>query len=218
MTRLPAAVLWDMDGTLIDTEPYWAQHERALVESFGGTWTDDDVVALVGNPLEVSARYIRENTPVTLPEREITLRMQDGVMGLMRQHMPWRPGAYELLRALGRAGVPCALVTMSWRPMVDVLLESLPAGTFDAVVTGDVVDRGKPDPEAYLTAIDALGVLAHESVAIEDSPTGVGAALASGARTIAVPHVVEIPDQPGLARVATLEGVTPEDLWHLSTP
>lgn len=216
MTRLPAAVLWDMDGTLIDTEPYWARHERSLVESYGGVWTETDVLALVGNPLEVSAQYIREHTPVTLPAREITERMQAGVIKDMRHHMPWRPGASELLRALGAAGVPCALVTMSWRPMVDVLLEALPTGTFGAVVTGDVVEHGKPHPEAYLLAMERLGVPAAECVALEDSPTGVGAAVASGARTIAIPHVVEVPESPGLARVATLEGVTPEDLWPLS--
>ncbi|GAB49028.1 HAD family hydrolase [Mobilicoccus pelagius] len=214
--RLPAAVLWDMDGTLIDTEPSWARHETALVESFGGTWTHDDMLACVGNPLEVSARYIRETTPVDLPEREITVRMQAGVMADMRDRMPWRPRAAELLAALGKAGVPCALVTMSWRPMVDVLLEALPEGTFATVVTGDVVERGKPDPEAYLTAIAELGVEAAECVALEDSRSGVGAALASGARTVAVPHLVEIPDAPGLAKVPTLAGVAPGDLWRLS--
>ncbi len=214
--RLPAAVLWDMDGTLIDTEPYWAEYETALVESFGGTWTHENALACVGNPLEVSARYIRENSPVDLPEREITLRMQEGVMVRMGERMPWRPGARELLMGLGAAGVPCALVTMSWRPMVDVFLATVPPGTFSAVVTGDVVAEGKPHPEAYLTAIEALGVRARECVAIEDSRSGVGSALASGARTIAVPHLVEIPDAPGLAKVPTLDGVSPEDLWELS--
>lgn len=214
--RLPAAVLWDMDGTLIDTEPYWAKHETALVESFGGTWTHENVLACVGNPLEVSARYILANSPVDLPEREVTLRMQDGVMADMAERMPWRPGALQLLTALGEAGVPCALVTMSWRPMVDVLLAALPTDTFATIVTGDVVSEGKPHPEAYLTAIENLGVRAEECVAIEDSRSGVGAALASGARTIAVPHLVEIPDTPGLATVPTLEGVTPGDLWALS--
>lgn len=215
-TRLPAAVLWDMDGTLIDTEPYWERNERALVESYGGVWTKENALALVGNPLEVSAQYIRAHSPVTLPEREITLRMQSGVIDLMRERLPWRPGAYPLLTALRAADVPCALVTMSWRPMVDVLLEALPEDTFGSVVTGDTVTEGKPHPESYLRAIDELGVPAGECVAIEDSRSGVGAALASGARTIAVPHLVEIPAAPGLATVRTLEGVTPEDLWTLS--
>ncbi|MDO5627776.1 MAG: HAD family phosphatase [Mobilicoccus sp.] len=213
---LPAAVLWDMDGTLIDTEPYWAENETALVESFGGTWTEQDKLALVGNPLEVSAQYILDHTPVDLPPREITERMQAGVIASMREVMPWRPGARELLSGLRERGVPCALVTMSWRPMVDVLLEALPGDTFASVVTGDAVTHGKPHPEAYLTAIADLGVEAGKCVALEDSTTGTRSALASGARTIAVPHLVEIPDLPGLSRVATLEGVTPEDLWSLT--
>lgn len=216
MTALPAAVLWDMDGTLIDTEPYWEMEERSLVEEYGGTWSHEQAMALVGNPLLVSAEYIRANSPVTLSPVEITERMQAGVAAAMARQMPWRPGAFELLTALRDAGVRCALVTMSWRPMVDVLLAAVPEGLFEVVVTGDVVSRGKPDPEAYLTAAARLEVDPAHCVAVEDSPSGVGAALAAGARTILVPHLVEVPDLPGLARVPSLVGVRPEDLWQLS--
>lgn len=214
---LPAAVLWDMDGTLLDTEQYWMAEERALVERFGGTWTHDDGLLLVGNPLEVSAQILRERTPVDLAPLDIVDVLQEGVVARMRQAMPWRPGAFELLRDLRAAHVPCALVTMSWRPMAEILLAALPEQTFGAVVTGDVVAAGKPDPEPYLTAAAELGVVPRDCVAIEDSPSGVRSALRAGTRTLCVPHVVDIPDLPGLFRVATLEGVGPADLLPLTT-
>lgn len=212
---LPAAVLWDMDGTLLDTEPYWMAEEHRLVESFGGTWSEEHALELVGNALLTSARYIRENTPVDLEPVEIVDRLQAGVIARLRESVTWRPGAVELLAGLVAAGVPCALVTMSWRPMVDVVIEMLPPGSFAAIVTGDEVSRGKPDPEPYLLAAQMLGVAVTDCVAIEDSLTGTASALASGAATIVVPHVVQVPARPGLTLVDSLAGVGPHDLLAL---
>ncbi len=214
---LPAAVLWDMDGTLLDTEPYWIAQEHALVESFGGHWSQEHAHQLVGNALLASAEYIRAHSPVDLPPVEIVDRLQQGVIASLREAVPWRPGALELLGALRAAGVPCAMVTMSWRAMVDVVLDALPPGSFSAVVTGDEVTRGKPDPEPYLLAARALGAAPADCVAIEDSPTGVASALAAGVRTLAVPHVVAVEPRPGLRTVPSLVGVGPGDLIGLTT-
>lgn len=214
---LPAAVLWDMDGTLLDTEPYWIAEEHALVESFGGRWSMEHAHNLVGNPLLVSAEYIRANSPVTLPPEQIVHRLQAGVIDRLAEQVPWRPGALELLSGLRTAGVPCAMVTMSWRAMVDVVVAALPAGSFEVLITGDEVEHGKPDPEPYLRAAAALGVPVTDCVAIEDSVTGVASALASGARTIAVPHVVAVPPRTGLTVLDTLAGVAPRDLLPLTS-
>ncbi|WP_264176757.1 HAD family hydrolase [Agilicoccus flavus] len=216
--ELPAAVLWDMDGTLVDTEPYWIEQEHRLVERFGGTWTEADAHSLVGNPLLVSAEYIRAHTPVTLTPLEIVDELQSGVIAALSRRLPWRPGARELLAELGDLGVPCALVTMSWRPMVDALVATLPDGVFAAIVTGDEVTRGKPDPEPYLTAAAALGVDIGDCVAIEDSSTGSASALAAGARTIVVPHVVAVPPADGLFHRKTLEGLRARDLLAATAP
>ena len=212
LEKLPAAVLWDMDGTLIDSEPYWMAEEHALVESFGGIWTDAHAHALVGNPLEVSAQYIIDHSPVESTVGEVVDTLMYGVMDRVRDSVPWRPGALELLTGLHDAGVPNALVTMSWRPLTDLVVSLVPAGVFDVVVTGDAVGHGKPHPEPYLTAARLLGVDAASCVAIEDSPAGVASAVAAGVPTIAVPHVVPVPRMAGAVQLPSLRGVRPADL------
>lgn len=215
---LPAAVLWDMDGTLLDTEPYWIEQEHRLVESYGGVWSDEHAHNLVGNDLLVTADYIRAHSPVDLEPEALVDRLQSGVIDRLREEVPWRPGALELLAELRSLGVPCALVTMSWRAMVDVVVDALPAGSFDVVLSGDEVECGKPHPEPYLAAARDLGVDVRDCVAIEDSVTGVASALASGARTIAVPLVVQVPPRDGLTMLDSLDGVRATDLLPLTRP
>jgi HAD superfamily hydrolase (TIGR01509 family) len=212
---LPAAVLWDMDGTLVDTEPYWISAEHGIVEEAGGVWNEEYAHQLVGNDLMVSAEFIRDHSPVTLTPLEIVDELLVRVVAQVRRHVPWRPGAVELLTALGEAGVPNALVTMSWRSLADSVVAALPPGTFAAVITGDEVEHGKPHPEPYLAAAVALGVVVEDCVAIEDSPTGVRSAVAAGARTLAVPHVVPVPVTAGAVQVPSLRGLGPADLARL---
>jgi len=206
-TLRPAAVLWDMDGTLVDTEPYWMAAEIALVEAYGGTWTSEHSKALVGNDLLVSAAYIREHGNVPLDPEAIVLRLLDGVIDRMRDHVPWRPGARRLLAELRESAVPCALVTMSWQPLARTFLDAVAPGTFAVVVTGDQVTRGKPHPEPYLHAARLLGVDPADALAVEDSPTGVASATAAGVMTLAVPHVLSIAEAPGRVVHPTLDGV-----------
>ena len=214
-SALPAAVLWDMDGTLVDTEPYWIAAEHALVEEHGGVWTDEHAHQLVGNDLLVSAEYIRAHSPVELTPVEIVHELLAGVVARVKGHMPWRPGARELLESLVAQGVPCALVTMSWESLATAVVSNLPNGTFAAVVTGDVVRHGKPHPEPYLAAVRLLGVDLGACVAIEDSPPGVASAVAAGIPTIAVPHHVKVPETIGAVQISTLAGLAPRDLLRL---
>ncbi|HET7477297.1 MAG TPA: HAD family hydrolase [Dermatophilaceae bacterium] len=213
---LPAAVLWDLDGTLVDTEPYWMASERSLVEEHGGVWTDEHAHQLVGNDLLVSARYIRDHADIDASPLEIVHLLLARVISAVAQHVPWRPGARELLFDLADAGVPCALVTMSWRSLVDVVVAALPAGAFTAIVTGDEVDHGKPHPEPYLAAARLLGVELARCVAIEDSPPGVASAVAAGVPTVAVPHAVPVPQMAGAVQIGSLTGVGPWDLTRLT--
>jgi HAD superfamily hydrolase (TIGR01509 family) len=133
----------------------------------------------------------------------------------VRAHMPWRPGALELLHALRRAGVPRGLVTMSYRPLADAVVDALPAGTFQVVVTGEEVRRGKPDPEPYLTAAARLGVDPASCVVVEDSPSGVGSGLAAGCAVVAVPHEVPIAAAAGVTVVTSLTEVSVDRLGAL---
>lgn len=209
-------MLWDMDGTLIDTEPYWMEAENDLIESHGGTWSDAQAFQLVGNALIVSGRIIKEQTGIPLTPEEIVDALLERVVVKLREHVPWRPGARELLLAARDAGLPCALVTMSYESFARVLVDSLPAGTFEVVVTGDMVEHGKPHPEPYLRAAHNLALAPEQCVAIEDSATGVRSAVAAGVPTVAVPHLVEIPQLDGLVVVPDLAAVSLDDLPRLA--
>jgi HAD superfamily hydrolase (TIGR01509 family) len=145
---------------------------------------------------------------IDVEPEQIVEELLDSVVARVRREVPWRPGARELLVSLGDAGVPCALVTMSYARFAAPILEHLPSGTFAAVVTGDVVERGKPHPEPYLTAARLLDVLASDCLAIEDSPTGVASAEAAGCRVLAVP--LHVPVAPGERRffAASLVGLS----------
>lgn len=204
-----------MDGTLVDTEPIWQMSERALVERFGGTWGDDEADSLLGKPLPYSAGRLIE-AGVRLGVEETVDALMADVLDRLLGEPPWRPGARELLLELHDARMPMALVTMSYRVMVDALLGHLPDGLFRAVVSGDRVTHGKPHPEPYLTGLAELGVAAEQSLAIEDSPTGVGATVAAGIPTLAVQHLAPIEESPGLVVVDSLVGIGRaglHDLW-----
>jgi HAD superfamily hydrolase (TIGR01509 family) len=205
-----------MDGTLVDTEPYWMGAEYALVAEHGGTWTAEQAHALVGNPLPVSAETLRRDGGVDLPVDVIVQRMLEHVVAEVRRHLPWRPGAQELLEELRAEQVPCALVTMSYAVLADAVVSALPPGTFAAVVTGDRVRHGKPHPEPYLTAARLLGVAPEDCVAIEDSKAGAASAHAAGTAVVAVPHVVPVPPAPGIVVAETLEGLSPAGLVRLA--
>jgi HAD superfamily hydrolase (TIGR01509 family) len=201
---LPAAVLWDLDGTLVDTEPLWMAAETRLAARHGATWTEEDGLALVGSDLLDAARIIEARIRSGLAPEEIVDLLVRELGEAMRRDQPWRPGATELVHALAAADVPQALVTMSYRAIAEPVIEALP---FDAVVTGDEVRHGKPHPEPYLAAARALGVDPVDCLAIEDSATGAASADAAGCVVLVVPHMVPVPDGPRRVRRDDLAGL-----------
>ena len=208
-----AAVLWDMDGTLIDTEPFWIAAETELVEAHGGVWTHEDGLAMVGNPMMVSARALAARG-VDLPYDEIVDFLNQRVASGVAAGIPWQPGAHELLSAVHAAGVPMALVTSSFAMLADPFAAAV--GLFDVVVSGDEVSRPKPDPEPYVLAAERLGVPVGDCIAVEDSRSGIASAVASGARTIAVEVHHAVAHSPGLSRISSLADVSFQDLQRVA--
>jgi HAD superfamily hydrolase (TIGR01509 family) len=199
-----------MDGTLVDTEPDWMATEHELVESFGGTWSDDHAQHLVGNSLIQSAHYIRTHGGVPMEPEDIVSALLDRMIERLKERVRWQPGAVELLTGLRAHGVPCALVTGSYRRMAEVVVSALPPSTFATTVTGDEVEHGKPHPEPYLRAAAALGFAPSDCIVLEDSATGALSGLAAGARVVlipnaATPHAAE--RAPGAVVMDSLVGI-----------
>ena len=200
-----------MDGTIIDSERYWMAAETALVTSWGGTWTHDDGLTLVGSGMWHTAR-VMQSRGVDLAEQAIIDILTESVRGNIAVEIPWRPGARELLLALHTAGMPQALVTMSERPLAELVSSAIDFPAFSAIVSSNDVTHAKPHPEPYLLGAAGLGVPVADCVAIEDSEPGLASAVASGAVTIGVPHTVALSDAQAHIIWDTLVGRTPADV------
>ncbi|MEJ7705895.1 MAG: HAD family phosphatase [Nocardioidaceae bacterium] len=211
-------VLFDMDGTLCDTEPCWMAAEQAIAERYGAQWTTEDGLAMVGNDLRVSGSYLRKRMQLDVSVDEVVQELLEGVLAAVsREGVEWLPGALELVEACNDAAMPIGLVTMSYANFAGAILKSMPRGRFDVVVTGDQVERGKPAPDAYLRAAELLGLDAASCIAIEDSPTGAASAESAGCHVVVVPHHVDVSSDGDRTRVDSLTGVSLEGLRRLAS-
>jgi HAD superfamily hydrolase (TIGR01509 family) len=211
-------VLFDMDGTLVDSEKVWDIALHELAARAGGRLSSAARHAMIGSDMSTTMRLIREDLgQPDRPEAPDVEWLNDRVFELFTKGLVWRPGALELLTAVRAAGLPTALVTSTARRLVEVALNTLGRENFDVVVVGDEVKAPKPDPEPYRTAAELLGVPIEDCVAIEDSPTGVASAVASGAAVLAVPAELELPPTDGVHLRQSLEGVDIAYLAELLT-
>ncbi|GAA3429147.1 HAD family hydrolase [Streptosporangium sandarakinum] len=206
------AVLFDMDGLLVDSEKVWFEVESEVMARLGGEWSHADQRHLVGGSMPAAVGHMLRVTGSATDPADVETWMLEGMTRRLSAGVEMMPGAAELLTAVRRAGLPTALVTSSVRPIADACLAFIGRHHFDRVVTGDDVARTKPDPEPYLTATRLLGVAAARCVALEDSPNGVTAATAAGCRVVAVPSVLPIPSAPGRLVVDSLHEVDVEVL------
>lgn len=207
----PAAVLWDMDGTLVDTEPFWIAAETELMAAHGLPWSEEQGLEFVGNDLLTSASMMRD-AGLDLPAPVIVETLLDGVIARIRRSVPFRPGALELLEELREAGIPCVMVTMSYRSLAEAVIAACPPGSFAGLVAGDHVAAGKPDPEPYLAGAALLGVDPSECVALEDSRPGLASAEAAGTIAVGIPHLVDLDPAPGTTLWPSLAGRGVDDL------
>ena len=217
MSRCLAAVLFDMDGTLTDSEPVWDEALRELARWLGGSLSDEARRATVGTNVPVSVGIVHRDVgrpdadPVASGEKLVAEAGARFARGMV-----WRPGAHELVDAVRAAGIPTALVTNTERALTQLALGPLVDELFDVSVCGDEVAHSKPAPDPYERAVALLGVVPAGAVAIEDSPTGVTSASAAGCPVLAVPGPdVRVPPGPGRTFADTLVGITVADLAAL---
>ena len=202
------AVLFDMDGLLVDSEPLWFVVEREVAERLGAPWGEADQEALIGGSLERTVSYLlaKADGAATAGRADVARWLVDGMARLvLARGLPLQPGGARLLAALDAVGMPCALVTASSRVIMDAVLK-VTGLSFGVTVCAEDVRRGKPDPEPYLRAAALLEVPPSGCVVLEDSPTGIAAARAAGCPVIAVPSV-PVPPGPGLITVKSLDEV-----------
>jgi HAD superfamily hydrolase (TIGR01509 family) len=206
--RRPAAlraVLFDMDGLLVDSEPLWFVVEREVAGRLGAPWGEADQEALIGGSLERTVSWLlaKADGPVMAAREDVARWLVEGMARLVLERgLPLQPGAARLLAALDAAGVPCALVTASSRAIMDAVLK-VTGLSFGVTVCGEDVQRPKPDPEPYLLAAGRLGVPPAGCAVLEDSPTGIAAGRAAGCAVIAVPSV-PVFSGPGVTTVKSL--------------
>lgn len=215
----PAAVLFDMDGTLVDSEKLWTIAMDDYAAHRGGKLSTSTRESMVGSNMGRSMRILLEDLGLPAGPAEID-QAGEWVAGrtaeLFRQGLSWRPGAREALHTIRRSGTPTALVTSTIRPLTEIALDTLGRDSFDATVCGDEVDgRNKPDPEPYLRASALLGVEPAACVAIEDSPTGVLSAVAAGCTVLAIPCEVPLESGPGRVLRDSLENLEMDALRAL---
>lgn len=191
-----SAVLFDMDGLLVNTEPMWLEAEHETLATLGGTWSEADQRAIMGASMAHATAYIRALSGTDRSDEQVA----DLLIGTMLERLegaeiPIQPGAADLVTAVAGAGLPFALVSASVRPIVDLVLAHLARcgwPVFPVSVAGDEVARSKPDPMPYLHAAQLLGIDITRAVVLEDSLNGVRAAWSAGATVVAVPHAVPI--------------------------
>lgn len=216
--KRPAGVLWDMDGTLLDSEKLWDIAVRELAVELGGEMTTELRHALIGasGPNALHTMF----TGLGLePHPEALLGagrfLERRVTELMTGPIPWRPGAAEALDTVRAAGLSTALVTNTKRSLTELALETLGRERFDISVCGDEVEHGKPHPAVYLRAAELLGLDPKDCVAIEDSVTGVQAAAAAGCAVLAVPCEIPVPADPFRVHRDSLVGLSLSDLEYV---
>lgn len=208
------AVIWDFDGTLVDTEPIWVRSEQAILAEHGVTWDDERMSQMIGQSAVLSAQQIAEAIGRPSDWRRVFDDVHQRLVDHLRSHdLPYLPGVEPLVEELERTGTRAAIVTASNAFIMSAVRERLPE-VFEVIVCADDVTRSKPDPEAYLQAFDRLGVDPCEAIVLEDSVPGTRSALDAGALVFAVPEFVRLEPHPRMQ--VSDDGLRTTDLVRLT--
>jgi HAD superfamily hydrolase (TIGR01509 family) len=208
------AVVFDLDGVLLDTEELWDEARRQIAEERGGRWQEDAQRAMMGMSSREWSRYMHEELGVPDPPEQISTEVVRRLEDLYRERLPQIPGALDAVRRLAERW-PLAIASSSNRPLIDLFLELTgTADLFRATVSSEEVERGKPAPDVYLEAARRLGVDPPRSAAVEDSENGIRSAAAAGMKVIAIPNPVFPPGDEALTlaavAIASLDELQPE--------
>ena len=211
-----SAILFDMDGTLIDSEPLWLKAEIEVMAEVGCHWDEQDQINCLGGPAERTERYMQERSQNIKPYGYFINRLHEVMRARITNELDLIPSALSLLKECKDAGIKTALVTASSRDLMTIVLKRFPPGTFDVVVSGDDVEKSKPDPAPYLLAAKQLSVDISKCLVLEDSLTGVQSGLSSGAKVIGIPHLVQMSEHPNLRVISSLDEITLSDIlgWY----
>ncbi len=211
-----SAILFDMDGTLIDSEPLWLKTEIEVMAEVGCHWDEQDQINCLGGPAERTEQYMQKRSQNVKPYGHFINRLHEVMKVKIANELDLVPNALELLKECKEAGIKTALVTASSRELMHIVLKRFPQGTFDAVVSRDDVQNSKPDPAPYLLAAKQLSVDISKCVILEDSLTGVASGLSSGAKVIGIPHLVQMSEHQNLRVISALDEITLNDIlgWY----
>ena len=220
----PAAVLFDFDGTLVDTEPYWMRSEMDLLGAYHVPWSIEQAIDLCGtskeNSIEVLfAQMASHGVDVSHldPEQFYDELSQNVIDSIHKWGAPWLPGVQSLLIELAASHVPCAVVSASPANVLEAGVAAFPSGAISVVIDGQSTKAGKPEPDCYLLAAERLGVDITDCVVVEDTLAGTTAGLAAGAGVIAVPRAYSLADREGMVVLPNLEGIDATRLFQLFT-
>lgn len=202
-----SAILFDMDGTLVDSEPLWLEAEIQVMAEVGSTWDQSDQINCLGGPMERTERYMQERSGHIKPYGYFSERLNDVMDEKLKHDLNLIPNALELLLDCKAAKIPMALVTASTGRQMQAVLSRFPNGIFSSTVSKDDVKQSKPNPAPYKLAAKQLGVDIKECLVLEDSITGVESGLEAGAQVIAIPHLVKIAPHKNLRLIDSLSDI-----------
>jgi HAD superfamily hydrolase (TIGR01509 family) len=212
-SKLPLqAVLFDMDGTLTDSERLWTIALDRVAEFHGGALSAAAREAMVGQDMWATIDLMHRELGIDIEPAATAKLLTDHTRDIFREGLPFKDGASALLAAVKASGLRTALVTATYRELVTIALDTLGQNNFDVIVCGDEVTRNKPDPEPYQRALELLDLPADAALVIEDSVTGSRSAATAGIGVLVVPSETPVPPAPGLAFADTLVGVDVADL------
>ena len=211
-----SAILFDMDGTIIDSEPLWLQAEIEVMAELGCHWDEQDQINCLGGPMERTEKYMQDRSGNVKPYGYFGQRLNEVMKLKFVKDLELMPNALELITKSKESGLKTALVTASGRELMNSALTRFPENSFDNAISRDDVTNSKPHPEPYLMAAKRLEVKIEECLVLEDSMTGVRAGLDSGAQVVAISHIISIANEKNLRVISSLSEITFKQLveWY----